>query len=58
MYAYDMLSLWKHIINSLVSQLWQPKYHDITKSCSVNMDAWYYRIRVAHDTMEFEFMLL
>ena len=31
---------------------------DVMEFCSVNMDAWYYRIRVACDTVEFEFVLL
>ena len=31
---------------------------DVTQFCSVNMDEWYYRISVACDTMELEFILL
>ena len=42
-----------YTLNSVVSHMWQPKcMWYITEFCSVNKDAWYCRISVACDTME------
>ena len=41
-----------YTLNSVVSPCGNQSARGITEFCSVNMDAWYYRIRVACDTME------
>ena len=47
-----------YTLNSVASHLCNQSARDITEFSSVNMDAWYYRISVACDTMEFEIILL
>ena len=48
-----------HTPISIVSHLWNPKCTwCYGVFCTYTMDVWYYRIIVACDTMEFEFILL
>ena len=36
-----------YTLNFVVPNMWNQNAHDITEFCSLNMDAWYYRISVA-----------